>query len=247
MFKNKSCGEAIYQLSNAEEMRTKLIKLYQQVDIMSSAILKYGINQEVGAATDSNNNGPSSTAITNDQFKLQRNIRFYAVNYLKDYSFNLPQLPSSQEYEKVKSQLQRYLNEEKKRNELEQMKQRKQIDDQVVRNQSKSGQNSKHVRQSSQNVTIDNVNGWIPSKPNISLVEDLNSGENLSVALNNEKNNSYTDEKLNEMSIEKNNALRIQIKLVEGYLNDALKHNKLEEARILEKNLNDLMDNLEMK
>lgn len=36
-------------------------------------------------------------------------------------------------------------------------------------------------------------------------------------------------------------ALRIQIQLVEGYLEDALKANRREEAQLLQKNLNELL------
>lgn len=43
-----------------------------------------------------------------------------------------------------------------------------------------------------------------------------------------------------------NNALRIQIEQVESYLDDALKHNKYEEAAILQNNLNELLDQLEL-
>jgi hypothetical protein len=222
----KSCGEAIYQLANAEEMRTKLIRMYQQIEAISNSILKNGINQE---AFDPNNNNNSSGAITvsNDQFKLQRNLRLQAVNYLKEYSFTLPQLPSAKDYEQFKSRRQLHLAEEMRRHEIEQLRQRKQIDDQVARNQSRTASTTaNHKRQSSvqSNVTIDNVNGWIPSKQNIIV------GESSMATENGEDRES--------------NAVRIQIQLVQGYLNDAIQKNKPDEIALLEENLSFLRNQI---
>lgn len=153
--------------------------------------------------------------------KLQRNLRFHAVNYLKEYSFQLPQLPSSEEYERLSQQRQRYLIEEKRRAEDEQRK----VDELLAKKMNGGGgghrrQASNTAQPSNKGVSIDNVNGWIPSRPSV-----------------NDNSTKSVD----------NDALRIQIKLVESYLNDAIKHNKMDEARMLEQNLNDLLDSLEIR
>ena len=43
---------------------------------------------------------------------------------------------------------------------------------------------------------------------------------------------------------EQEKALRIQIQLVEGYLQEAVKHKKHEEAKLLQQNLNELLNEL---
>jgi hypothetical protein len=231
-------------------MRNKLIRHFQQIEAISNAILKHGISQEVNSAT----NAPTIT-VSNDQFKLQRMLRAHAVNYLKEYSFSLPQLPSANDYEQLKSRRQLLVFEEMKRRELEQQRQRRQIDDQVARKQQQQQQQSNktttHKRQDSaqKNVTIDSINGWVPSKPNIILVDDLagpsSKGYNDSSAENGvNQNHQHPDSSTNSSY---SDAVRIQIQLVEGYLNDAIKQNRMDEARILEKNLNDLLDTLEIK
>jgi hypothetical protein len=213
--------------------------MYQQIDTISNSILRNGINQE---SADANNNS-SAITVSNDQFKLQRNLRLHAVNYLKEYSFTLPQLPSTKDYEQLKSRRQLHLMEEMKRHEMEQLRQRKQIDDQVARNQNKA----KRQIPGQKNVTIDNVNGWIPSKPNIIIDECDQVSMNSASGTVNENSDDRTSLSDRQLDSDKNHAIRIQIQMVEGYLNDAIKHNKIDEARILEKNLNDLLDSLEIK
>ena len=133
--------------------------------------------------------------------------------------------------------------EEMKRHEMEQLRQRKQIDDQVARNQNKA----KRQIPGQKNVTIDNVNGWIPSKPNIIIDELDQVSMNSASGTVNENSDDRTSLSDRQLDSDKNHAIRIQIQMVEGYLIDAIKHNKIDEARILEKNLNDLLDSLEIK
>jgi hypothetical protein len=79
----------MYQLEQGDEMRMRLIRLYQQVELLSGKILKQqsGMAAATAAAT-------ADQRIT-DMFKLQRNIRVYAIGFLKEYSFSLPTLPST--------------------------------------------------------------------------------------------------------------------------------------------------------
>lgn len=221
MAESLCCGEALYQLGNAEDIRNKLIKLFQQIEIVSASIQKYGVE---GTSTD----GAIVSKISNDQFKLQRNIRFFAINYLREHSFNLPSVPSAQEYQKLKSQRQLYLIEEMKRTELEQNKQRKKLDDQAAKNRQQTAVKKQ------QSISVDNSNGWIPAiKPNF-LVDETAESQN--------EINSQTEEEDGKSG--EQNALRIQIQLVEAYLNDALKQKKFDEANILQQNLNELLTTL---
>jgi hypothetical protein len=236
-------------LSNAEELRNKLIRIYKQIEMTSDSIMKYGITYEhveVNTADPNNNTKHEQQlqpvlSISKDQFKLQRNIRYYAINYLKEHSFNLPQLPTPQDYEKLKSKRQTFLIEEMKRQEMEQQKQRKIMEEQVAKRQPKA-QNKRKAFSKNNNYTIDNVNGWMPSKPSIQLGEDvdklsINENDSDSASLNSRQGALNDDDKTN--------AIRIQIQIVEGYLSDALKQNRMDEAKILEKNLQDLWDILE--
>jgi hypothetical protein len=254
MAESLSIGESVHQLSHADDMRHNLIRLFQQIESISGRILKYGIIEQETQQDDSNDKSKSS----NDQVKLQRNIRFYAINYLKEHSFNLSSLPNKEEYDKLKAQRQIYLVEEMRRAELEQLKQKKQINDQIARRQQSMQRQSSdptNTNKSSTKISIDNSNGWIPSVNPSALFEDSDNELN---DVNNNNNdsgeqtvNSLEDDGTRSISSKRSGlvsdqekALRIQIQLVENYLQDAIKHNKKEEAETLRKNLNELLNAL---
>ena len=157
-----------------------------------------------------------------DQLKLQRNIRQYVIGYLKENSFSLSPLPAKDVYLKLKAQRQVYLQEEMNRAEMEQSKQLKQINEEVNRRQINT------VKKPRPYVSIDNSNGWVSNVKGSLLIEAA------------EDPNSST----NTIENEQNKALKIQIQLVEGYLEDALRQNKRDEASLLQKNLNELLNML---
>ncbi|CAF0796127.1 unnamed protein product [Brachionus calyciflorus] len=222
MAESLNLGEAIYQLGNAEDIRDKLIKLFQKIELRSNLIIKYGVKD---AAQDSK----KVATISNDQFRLQKNIRFHAINYLRENSFTLPQIPSYEDYEKLKKQRERYLMEEIKRTEMEQRKKMEQ----------KLSKMSISDKQNKPSVSIDNTNGWVPTFKPASLLDD--DGKSNSYSDDVESNREqFGDENLKS----EQEALRIQIQLVEAYLKDAQKHKKYEEAKILQENLNELLQNL---
>lgn len=193
-----SIGEASYQLGNAEDLRDKLIKLFQKIEIKSSHVVKYGLSN---SQVDS-----SKKNITNDQIKLQKNIRFFAINYLRENSFTLPQLPSFEIYEQLRSR--------RERNLMEQMKKQREME-----------KKTKTFNKIKDNVSIDNSNGWVASIK-ADILED-----------------QIVDEK-NELTRNEQEALRVQIQLVEAYLDDAKKQKKTEEVKILQQNLNELLQTL---
>ena len=80
---NDSSGEAIYQLTNAEEMRLKLIKLFQQAEMLSGLILNFVHDKE--AQKSPNTDNKQQNTLMKDQLKLQRSIRVNIINYLKVY------------------------------------------------------------------------------------------------------------------------------------------------------------------
>jgi hypothetical protein len=243
-------------LSNAEEMRHKLIKLFQQIEIISGQILKHGIIDE-SAESSASSSGEARNSVNQDQIKLQRNIRFYAINFLKENSFTLSTLPAAEEYAKLKSQRQIYLAEEMRRTELELAKQKQALNNQVAKRLMKSSHNNKKnvknaadMDRNSTNaiVSIDNSNGWVPSVPSVKgLLEESDNetgGEEEAKEEINEDRKSVSSKKSYTAPNEQEKALRIQIQLVEQYLRDAVKQNKQEEAAILQRNLNELLNTL---
>lgn len=117
---NLSTGESLYQLNNAEEMRSRLIRIFHQVEFISGLILNFGVEKT------QNSNSPPKLIKNKDQTKLQRNIRQYVINFLKENSFSLSQLPSKEDYISFKARRQIILQEEMGKNE--QMKVKRQID-----------------------------------------------------------------------------------------------------------------------
>lgn len=209
-------------------MRHKLVTLFKRAESLSSSILNHGISSSTTDAAASPQQSPQPTP-PNDQLKLQRNIRYFVINYLRENSFNLAQLPSADEYALLAKQRQRFAMEEARRNELEQARQKQQLLMQT------SVTNSNRIKYSKkrENVSIDNSNGWIPQGVKRGeLLEDVVDGGGGEMAANGEMTNSDTE------------ALRIQIQLVERYLEDAVKANKKEEAELLRANLNELLTTL---
>lgn len=202
-----SLGETSYQLSNAEDMRHKLVNLFKRAESMSASILNYGASKQ---------EDQQPPEITNDQLKLQRNIRYFIVNYLRENSFNLAQLPSREEYEILVKQRERFMIEEARRNEAELARQRRQVNEKLA-------SANRPVKFTKNTVTIDNSNGWIASQGG--------RKEELELDPDGVDSNAAPDAE----------ALRIQIQLVEGYIEDALKANRTEEAELLKTNLNELL------
>lgn len=222
MSQSLNTGESIYQLNNAEEMRGKLIRIFHQAEFISGLILNFGLEKS------QNSNSPKKLIITNkDQIKLQRNIRQYVINFLKENSFTLNQLPSKEDYTNLKARRQTILQEEMKKNEQIKMRQRK-LYEETSRHQKDNYNQAVSNPKEVSTISIDNSNGWMPNFK--------------APTVTSKKTNSCS--KLNGSDSE--NALKIQIQQVECYLDDALKNNKYEEAAILQNNLNELLDQLEL-
>jgi len=243
---NDSSGEAIYQLTNAEEMRLKLIKLFQHAEMLSGLILNFVHDKETQKSPNTGNK--QQNALMKDQLKLQRSIRVNIINFLKEHSFRLGQLPSKEVYLALKTQRQQFLQEEMNRIEQDKMIQKTKIEELASRqrtnqrffdlenSQKNENESYKVIAPSGRNmkfefnqflfvdlikVSIDNSNGWVPNIKSSKIQEDLADSELQSV---------------------QKNALKVQIQMVEGYLEEALKQDKYEEANLLQKNLNELLD-----
>lgn len=104
-----SAGESFYNLSTAQDLRTKLAKVHEQIDfhrymglftywlsqiyylqlIFSKRILTLGTDINGTSQSDNTNTGPSRR-----QLLLQRNIRVMAVAYLQDVALSMPNIPT---------------------------------------------------------------------------------------------------------------------------------------------------------
>lgn len=228
-------GEAVYQLSKAEETRGKLVRYFHQIKTLGDQILVHE---------------PSTTK--KDQLKLQRNINYLAINYLKEHSFSLVQLPSSEVYAELRAKCEKRLREESKRLELQEIKHKNEINKRIIHNQNNNTKN-KVLNHNKPNVTVDKSNGWIPTSIQSRaalLFNDSDSEQEETF----EFNEAYAagEDNLDRKSVsshkraksEKEKAIRIQIQLVEKYLDEALKLNKYEEADSLRRNLNELLNSL---
>ena len=85
-----SSGETNYHLTDANNLRLKLLKLAESVDLMSKKIAVLGTEcQSEGHSADSR------------KFLLQTQIRRASVNFIKETLVGLPSLPTEEEFVKL--------------------------------------------------------------------------------------------------------------------------------------------------
>ena len=164
----------------------------------SNTILNFGIQK---------NDNSQSPAVSRDQLKLQKNIRIHAINYLKEFSFQLSCLPTKEEYEKLVEQKRKYLLEEIQRERMEKLK-LYEID---------AAKRQQQQALSSTTAYINNSDGWVPTEINRVTESD------------------------------DNDPIRLQIKVVESYLEEARKQERHEEIKIFENNLKELKSIIESR
>lgn len=83
-------GDIHYDLQEAAEVRAKLVRMYESVDIISKKIAALGTQAE---------KPPSPQAM-----KLQRGIRAFATGYLQENMFTLPNLPPVDKISKLQEE-----------------------------------------------------------------------------------------------------------------------------------------------
>jgi len=202
MAESLSTGETVFSLTSTEEIRIRLIQLFQKIDLLSNSILTNGVPKN----SPDKDGKQSEMTISADQYKLQKNIRLFAVNYLKDFSFQLPPLPTKEQYDKLKEQKRKELMEELERESFQQ--------ERIKNLAAKKFQNKGNSSQVNSIRHIDNAAGWVPT---VQIGDAENGGQN-----------------------GESDPIKLQIKLVKGYLEDARKQKRFEEVEILENNLREL-------
>ncbi|XP_070557798.1 rabenosyn-5-like [Ptychodera flava] len=88
MAESLNAGETTHDLERAIDVRLKLLKKYEVIDLISKKIALHGLSGDTV---------PSQTAQ-----KLQRMIRQSTTVYLQDTMVQLPQLPTREQYEQLK-------------------------------------------------------------------------------------------------------------------------------------------------
>lgn len=83
-------GDIQYELEEAANVRAKLVKMYESVDIISKKIAALGTQAE---------KQPSPQTL-----KLQKGIRAYATGYLQENMFTLPNLPPVDKINKLQEE-----------------------------------------------------------------------------------------------------------------------------------------------
>lgn len=112
-------------------MRSKLVQLFKQAESLSDQILKFDfIDGKASSQQQSSDKGvKKQPALKRDQMRLQRSVRMSTINYLKEHSLTIGQLPTREVYQGLKAQRQAYMQEEMNRVEREQQLQKRQLDE----------------------------------------------------------------------------------------------------------------------
>lgn len=85
-----NAGDVQYDLEETNQLRAKLLKIYEIVDLLSKKILSLGSDQETP---------PSAQTV-----KLQRGIKAFATGYLQENMFTLSDLPSRDKVKKLQEE-----------------------------------------------------------------------------------------------------------------------------------------------
>ena len=128
-------------------------------NLLSNTILNHGTQKS--QSSDNPQQPVIISSVPRDQLKLQKNIRIYAINYLKEFSFTLSILPTKEEYEKLVEQKRQLLLEEIQRESLEKLR-LYEID--AKKQQLKGGNYSSGAAQGG--TFINNSDGWVPTVNN---------------------------------------------------------------------------------
>ena len=102
-----SSGETSYHLSDAKNLRLKLLKLAESVDLMSKKISLLGTENM------------SENFVNSRRYLLQNQIRRASVNFIKETLVGLPSLPTEEELvklqEKRKEDIAKKVEEERRK------------------------------------------------------------------------------------------------------------------------------------
>ena len=107
MHQSFTAGETNYHLSDAKNLRMKLLKIAENVDLMSKKISVLGTDCE------------NESFLSSRKYLLQTQIRRAAVNFIRETLVGLPSLPSEEQLlelqQKRKEEIARKVEEERRK------------------------------------------------------------------------------------------------------------------------------------
>ena len=118
MYDSLMAGESNYHSSDVKTLRVKLLKVAENIDLMSKKIQALGV--------DNNNQEAQEGMAKARRFALQDQVRRASINFIKETLVGLPSLPSDEELAKIqerrKMEIARQLEENRRKREEAQAK-----------------------------------------------------------------------------------------------------------------------------
>ena len=118
MYDSLMAGESNYHSSDVKTLRVKLLKVAENIDLMSKKIQALGV--------DNNNQEVQEGMAKPRRFALQDQVRRASINFIKETLVGLPSLPSDEELAKIqerrKMEIARQLEENRRKREEAQAK-----------------------------------------------------------------------------------------------------------------------------
>ncbi|KAI6239683.1 Rabenosyn-5 [Aphelenchoides fujianensis] len=98
-------GESLYTLNSAIQLRKKLVCVQREITDLSERIEQWGLTNDPAAPRRP----------TPRELIVQKNIRYLAINSLQDVVTNLPDIPTEEEYNRLREQHKRRVHAEQER------------------------------------------------------------------------------------------------------------------------------------
>lgn len=206
MVESLSIGESTYSLNEASHLRNQLLKLYEYIDILSKKIMVLGLNSEVPPPPR--------------QLYLQRAIRTFSSNFLKENMSGIQQLPSEEEYNKMQEchsleMQQKFALERQAAMVAQEQEQRRASVDSLSYNRQQQAQHPQQLSPLSRE-------GYTRTESNGSIGKGWTPSETSPYVKN------TSDPMLQQMEI------------IRGYIKQAKQAQKMDEVEMLEQNLREL-------
>uniref|UniRef100_A0A914UUN0 FYVE-type domain-containing protein n=1 Tax=Plectus sambesii TaxID=2011161 RepID=A0A914UUN0_9BILA len=204
-------GESMYSLESAGDLRVKLGRLQEQIDFVSKKVA------QVGADANDSTKAPSPR-----EQLLQRNVRSFAADFLREMLLYMPTLPSPDDYKTLQNEHKARL---KRRIEDERAQATTAIKGAALHSTASEARPAAAMKSS---VSFGNdrlVEGWTPDPSNLQPIFHYNPFEE-------------------EEPID---PLQQQILIIKGYLKQAAEAGRIEEVALLEQNLRELETELKSR
>ena len=213
MYQSLMVGDSTYHISDVKLLRVKLLKIAENIDLMSKKIQSLGVErlqeQSEGVAKPKN-------------FVLQDQIRRASVNFIKETLVGLPSLPSDEELAKIqerrKMEIAMKIQEERRKQEEARIK----------------FQNLQEKRKNE-------PNGSIRHSPSSSGSSSAGFNKS-SVSYESGFVLSSSAQQREMVSVVTDDPMLQQIRIIQGYISQARQQHRYDEVNMLETNLKMLQE-----